>query len=336
MVLAATAHAEPRRAPDTIHVFHDTDIHFTPDDSTAFDTETVTARDNGRQALRTIELPAPMENEHLIARVRVRPIPKELIEVHDKWDRAGYVALRRDGMPDVEIVKFITSYGGTDDHEVDVTHLRPLLTGSCTIVGFIDTWSSPGWKMDLSFELRPRSTADVDEWAFFETRVPDFVAAVFNEQNVTEKSLSAGRPAQTVTVPAGLETMALYYLVSGHCTDGRGADEFEPKDNVIYVDGEETYRFKPWRSDCRHFRERNPYTRRWSNGTWSSDFSRSGWCPGDDVEPRKIDLSGSLSAGEHELSFGIEDVRPKDDSGHGYWRVSAVLVGWEPAEVPEP
>ena len=335
-VVVAGAHADVRTSPATFHVFHDADIHFTPDDSSKFDTEHVTARDNGRQALRTIELPPPMDAEHLFARVRVRPIPKELTEVHDKWDRAGYVALRRDGMPDVEIVKFITSYGGTDDHEVDVSHLRPLLTGSCTIVGFVDTWSSPGWKMDVSFELRPKSTADRDEWAFYETRVPDFVTAVFNEQNVTRESLEESRPTRTVTVPDGLETVSLHYLVSGHCTDGRGADEFEPKDNVVYVDGVEAYRFKPWRSDCRHFRERNPYTRRWSNGTWSSDFSRSGWCPGDDVEPREIDLSDVLPPGEHELAFEIENVRPKDDSGHGYWRVSAVLVGWKPQEVTEP
>ena len=98
---ALAADTEPVPEPFTVHVFHDTDIHFTPDDSAAFDTEQVHARDNGRQMLRTVELPAPMENERLIARVRVRPIPKELTEVHDKWDRAGYVSLRRSGMPDV-------------------------------------------------------------------------------------------------------------------------------------------------------------------------------------------------------------------------------------------
>ena len=120
------------------------------------------------------------------------------------------------------------------------------------------------------------------------------------------------------------------YLVSGHCTDGRGADEFEQKDNVIYIDGHVVYRFRPWRDDCRQFREVNPYCRRWSNGWWSSDFSRSGWCPGDFVAPVELDLTDHLTPGRHTIRFVIENMRPVDEDGnYGYWRVSSHLVGWE-------
>jgi hypothetical protein len=28
------------------------------------------------------------------------------------------------------------------------------------------------------------------------------------------------------------------------------------------------------------------------------------------------------------VDLSIDDIRPKDDSGHGYWRTSAYVVGW--------
>jgi hypothetical protein len=121
----------------------------------------------------------------------------------------------------------------------------------------------------------------------------------------------------------------LYYLVSGHCTDGRDADEFQSKDNVFRVDGQVVYRYRPWRDDCRTFRDRNPYCRRWSDGSWSSDYARSGWCPGDQVTPLTLDLSDHFKAGAHRVRFHIERIRPKDEEGqYGYWRVSALLVGY--------
>ena len=47
---------------------------------------------------------------------------------------------------------------------------------------------------------------------------------------------------------------------------------------VLAVDGVVVARFHPWRDDCLEFRDRNPYCARWTDGSWSSDYSRSGWC----------------------------------------------------------
>src|SRR5262249_20227261 len=116
----------------------------------------------------------------------------------------------------------------------------------------------------------------------------------------------------------------------GHCTDGRDEDEFVSKANVISVDGHVVARLHPWRSDCRQFRDRNPYCARWSDGTWSSDYSRSGWCPGEVVTPTEIDLTDALTAGRHVVHIAIENMRPKDaEKNFGYWRVSAYVVGWD-------
>src|SRR5690606_7265530 len=101
----------------------------------------------------------------------------------------------------------------------------------------------------------------------------------------TNEAFGADGVESRFTIPDGLSRVKLYYLVSGHCTDGRGADEFESKDNVFTVDDVVVYRYQPWRDDCRQYRAINPYNRRWSDGFWSSDYSRTGWCPGTEVNP---------------------------------------------------
>lgn len=133
-----------------------------------------------------------------------------------------------------------------------------------------------------------------------------------------------------VIIPDSLVKVDLYYLTSGHCTDGTDADEFISKDNVISVDKHVVYRYRPWRDDCTDFRAVNPYTRRWSEGYWSSDFSRSGWCPGDIVEPLVLDLIDHFKPGEHNVNLKIENIRPKDENdNYGVWKVSAFLVGYK-------
>ena len=134
-----------------------------------------------------------------------------------------------------------------------------------------------------------------------------------------------------VAIPTGATKMEMKYLVSSHCTNRIDADEFTSKDNVIGFNGKEIFRFKPWRDDCLQYRSINPYTRRWSDGVWSSDFSRTGWCPGTAVLPTDIPLDETdVSASPHRVSFCVENIRPKDEKGHhGYWRVSAYLVGYK-------
>jgi hypothetical protein len=310
------AEAPPERVLD---LFRDNVVHFTPDEPDLYDTPTVTHADKGRLIETYRELSAFDHPVRVLAHVTTRPIPKDIQEVYDKWDRAGNVRLSKPGMPDVEIVKFITAYGGESSHVVDVTHLAPLLTGPCTFKGFVDTWVSPGWKMDfwLTFERARKSQA------------PAWVRPLLYEESVTAELMAGGPREVTVDVPPRLRRFVLDVLVSGHCTDGVDADEFVTKDNVITVDGKEIARLRPWRDDCRRFRAENPYCRRWSDGSWSSDYSRSGWCPSDVVEPIAIDVSEALTPGEHVLGFAIENIRPKDEDGNfGYWRLSGTLLGY--------
>jgi hypothetical protein len=308
------------QAGTNVTVFSGNTIHFAPDSTAKYDTPKVQARDNGRVIARSLVLPRLTGPMRITAHLVLTPIPQDELVVFDKWDRAGNIRLFVPDGPDVELVKFITSYGGRTEHDVDVSYLAPLLTGEQTILGFVDTWVTPAWTVD--FTLRYESDTSLT--------APDFAQGVLYEESFTNEAYGTDGIESRFTIPDDLARVKLFYFVSGHCTDGHGADEFQPKDNVMSVDGYVVYRYQPWRDDCLRYRAVNPYTRRWSDGYWSSDYSRSGWCPGAEVLPLELDLTDHLTPGDHAMRFVIEDIRPKDEQGnYGYWRVSAVVVGWK-------
>lgn len=308
----------------TINIFNQAMIHFNQDSMSIYNTEDVKSFDNGREIQTRLKLPKINQTTKITGHLEIIPIPKDHLSVHDSWDRAGNIRLSIDEMANIELIKFVTAYGGYTEYDVDLSHLAPLLQGEVVIKGFIDTWVSPGWKVNFSLTFETVEDSIKPAWnqglVFIES---------FNKEEIDDNGLEI-----EVIIPQEMKRVLLYYLVSGHCTDGRDADEFISKDNVISVDGQVVYRYQPWRNDCRQFREINPYTKRWSSGYWSSDFSRSGWCPGDWVEPLVIDLSDHLTPGKHTVTFRIENIRPKDENDNfGYWRVSSYLTGWKEYDI---
>jgi len=303
---------------DATVVFDAVPVRFAPDGH-ELDSHTLTALDNGRAVRTTVHVPEIEGPVRITAHVIIEPVPRDDRSVHDKWDRAGNIRVVRADQPDLELVKFVTAYGGRTEYSVDVTDLAPALAGPTTFLAFIDTWVAPAWHVSLSLHFVPDTTAVKPAW----------VQSVIFEPSYTHEGAGDAGIEAGVTVPQGLERVYLQYLVSGHCTDGRGADEFVAKDHVIRVDDAVVYRYRPWRDDCGNYRAINPYCKKWSDGYWSSDFSRSGWCPGDVVKPLELDLTDHFAAGEHTIRFTVEDVRPKNaDDHYGYWRISARLIGW--------
>jgi len=323
LLAPAAAQAQLRgstpRGPVTIPVFRDVALHFHADSATKFASPGVKVEANGRVARTTVTLPDGKKPQRITALVTLRPVPKTDRDVSDRYDRAGNVRLAIDGRPDLELVRFMTAYGGRTDYEVDVSHLAPLLQGRRTFRVFVDTWVSPAWRLDFSLRYSPTDSFPAPTW----------VAPLYYSENFSVEQNGGGDSA-TITIPPGLARVVMKFVSTGHCTDGRDEDEFVSKANVISVDGKVVARLHPWRDDCRKFREFNPYCARWTDGSWSSDYSRSGWCPSQDVPPVEFDLTDHLAPGTHIVRFAVEGMRPKDKEGHyGYWRLSACLVGWD-------
>ncbi|MBU1675188.1 hypothetical protein KKA85_05350, partial [bacterium] len=152
-------------APAVVTIFDDVTLHFTPDAPERYDTPFAEARDNGRVMRTYREFPPGLGTSRVTAVLRVRPIRQDMLSVVDRWDRAGHVALVKPGMAPVEMVKFMTAYGGAIEHEVDVTRLAPLLAGHCAFEAFIDTWVTPAWKVDVELVFAPGGGIDAPQWA---------------------------------------------------------------------------------------------------------------------------------------------------------------------------
>jgi len=323
LVLAGCGERVAPPEPEIIPLFDGVTVHFTPDDSTLYDSPFASARDNGRIMVTYREMERKHGPGRVLLRLKVMPIRKDIRSMHDRWDRAGWIRLVKPGMAPVELVRFMTAYGGAISHEVDVTRLSPLFTGHCEFEVFIDTWVSPAWTVAAELVLIPDAVGGVNTptWA---------MGVLFPEGGLTAETPEV---SAEVLIPEHTRWVELAGLTTGHCTDGTDADEFISKDNVLLVDGQEVFRWRPWRDDCEQFRTVNPYCAKWSDGSWSSDYSRSGWCPGDVADPQFIDLSDKLTPGLHTVTWRVEGIRAKDpedpEGHHGYWRVSASLSGWK-------
>lgn len=304
--------------PHSVALFERTALHFSPDSSGKYLKQGETALDNGRVVEKTVTLPTITQPTRILAKLWLHPVPVDERTVADRYDRGGNVRLVFGDSAELEVLRFITSFGGETSHEADVTQLAPVLQGRRTLRTSVDTWTSPGWELDFALEYIPDTTA----------QMPDYVAPIYYEDSFTQEKMPDGISTR-VTIPDSFAYAVIYYTSTGHCTDGRDEDEFVAKANVISVNDVVIERFRPWREDCRKMREFNPYCARWTDGWWSSDFSRSGWCPGDIVLPHQIDATDYMQKGEQTVGIRILKMRPKDADGHfGVWKVSAYVAGW--------
>ena len=244
--------------------------------------------------------------------------------------------------PPVELMRFFTPFGVghfNDRVQIDglewadgtyykqeVTDLSAYLQGEVWIGVWIGNYDGGGHKVALDIKSYPGS----ERWDDSSREGDDEICkSLFNTCNVLEmagqnygKIFGTDSLSVTVYIPEPKNTR-LRYISTGH-GGWDGGDEFTPKPNTILIDGKPTFIYTPWREDCGCYRRFNPVSGNVWNGMSSSDYSRSGWCPGTATQPVYFDLS-HLEPGTHTITVAIPQGKPLGGS-FSHWAVSGVLV----------
>lgn len=268
----------------------------------------------------------------------INSLPK--YEAKNKKNYRGFT-LTDKYTPPVELMRFITPFGighfnsqvqvynvaweDSVTYKQDITSLLPALQGDVWFGIFIGCYDKGGHNVSLQLKYFPD---DIPQ-----EPVPvsnDWVMPVIFSANIMEaasQEYSTVFETDTLTVevdiPEGIKELTLRYISTGHGGWGNG-DEFNKKMNYIFADGRLIYSYIPWRDDCGMYRKYNPASGNFPNGMSSSDFSRSGWCPGSTSVP--VDIPLNLKPGRHKISVFIPLGKP-EASSFSSWNVSAVLIG---------
>ncbi len=227
--------------------------------------------------------------------------------------------------PPIELVRFFTPFGVGHFNERmagygidwrDETFYRQEITdiynhitndyriSSVLIGAWIGNYDGGGHLLTMDIKSYPNGirVLNAEEGEF-----PGEIVPLFNTCNVLEMAGQNygklfGTDSLTVTFRIDKDPAAarLRYISTGHGGWGEG-DEFVPKTNTILIDGKVAFTYTPWRQDCGCYRDLNPVSGNFWNGLSSSDFSRSGWCPGTATQPVYFDLSPWADGREHTL-----------------------------------
>ncbi len=249
--------------------------------------------------------------------------------------------------PPVEWVRFFTPFGvghfneRMKDFGIDwrgETYYRQEITdvyrGGDVIVGaWIGNYDGGGHLITLDIKSYPNDYTTQNS----ESKIQKSAVPLFNTCNVLEMAGQNygklfGTDSLTVTFRIQprhftrdtLKSARLRYISTGHGGWGEG-DEFVPKTNTILIDGKPAFTHTPWRQDCGCYRDLNPVSGNFWNGLSSSDFSRSGWCPGTATQPVYFDMSPWADGREHTLTVAIPQGKPVEGM-FSHWAVSGVLI----------
>lgn len=269
---------------------------------------------------------------------------KEVLPIFTDKNGADYqgYTLTEEYQPLVELIRFFTPFGvrhynqyrSLNDqawaeevyYKQDVSELRSVLCGEVYIGAFIGNYDGGGHKLSLMLKAYPG-----DETWENDNHGGAWLLPLFNTCNVMEMSgQNYGRLFRTdsltvtFTVPEGVENIRLRYITTGHGGWGNG-DEFVPKENHILIDAVHRFSYTPWCTDCGTFRHFNPASGNFWNGISSSDYSRSGWCPGTAAQPVYFELP-DLKPGKHTITIAIPQ-GADEGSSFSAWSVSGVLLG---------
>ena len=286
---------------------------------------------------------------------------KRMLEGADA-DTTRFAGVAREGdrMPALEWMRFITPFGvGHFSHtdradayrpaavaawadsahwQTDLSSLQPWIAAADTLwVGaYIDTWTAEGYALSARLDMK-ESPLPCD-WAPSHVISPLFntTKLAYDQRPFTQLPDS---PLQVSFELEHTSDVDLLFLTTGHGGHA-GGDEFTEQPHLVLMDGDTVDAWTPWRNDCGAFRRFNPTSGFWPSTyvyggdtleerVASSDLSRSNWCPGDQVKPRRISL-GHLDAGNHTLTVAVPGAQRWTEKEFNFWN----LAGWLEIQAP--
>jgi peptide-N-glycosidase F-like protein len=301
----------------------------------------LTCRSEGDAYDRTGSVFVISEKDELISMLDAMKDSLEVLPVYHDNNGKKYQGINKGSYyePPVEVMRFFTSFGAGHFNDLrvinnyqweaeaiykqEISDVFPVDKEHVWVGVFIGNYDRGGHKINLDFDFYPSFDDGVepDQW----------IQPVVYTVNILEMlNQEYGRLFSNDTlvtyfnVPDSIDNLKLFYTSTGHGGWG-GGDEFNPKLNEIFIDGEKVFSFIPWRSDCATYRLYNPSSGNFGNGLSSSDLSRSNWCPGTLTPPSIINLD-SLKAGNHIIEIVI-DQGEDEGSSFSHWGVSATLIG---------
>jgi len=246
----------------------------------------------------------------------------------DPWDQAGMVFLKK-GLEQYELARYITPYGkACGGWTYDITDFKSLLSGSSEFVSYVQVWGASGWLVTVEIELVPGTP----EWDYIKIdKLWDAEHLVYGDPGV-----SHDLPVFTQTIHENAQKAKVRMTITGH---GQGntdnAAEFSHVVHNLWVSGSPTFAHDFWKDDCGSNSCSDQY------GTWT--LSRSGWCPGQDVQPDYFDLDGYFTPGaDIDLDYVLQDYTNLLNTGYNdgshtepFYRIRAYLVTYSDSPLTE-
>ena len=206
-----------------------------------------------------------------------------------EWDRVASVDARDKEGNWFQIIKYITPYGVTCSHSIDLTDYASILQGKVSFRVNCSTLDN-GFLYDLSFDYRPGTP----------THIYSTVKEVWkNYYPFGDYALPQPVDTFNYTYPDNAVASRLKLVSTGHgwgsLNTGNAAEFYDATHN-IWVNGVKTFTQHNW-TDCNP----NPDACQPQNGTWYYD--RAGWCPGSIAKWFDFDMNAFVPGRDIELRY---------------------------------
>lgn len=216
----------------------------------------------------------------------------------DEWDRMGHIYMYDQNGNWIEIARLITPFWNPPwTWRLDITELQLLLRGDKRVGVWLQSWKDDGYQVSVNF-------------IFTEGPAPNMVpvridnlwnGAAWGYGNVGNTRMERFLSPITVPINAQTDQVLSRVSVTGHrfVDNTESAAEFLRRSRTLVVNGGGNWTNELWQ-ECGSWpvQPQNP-------GTWW--FDRSGWCPGDLVDPWIVDVTSQTTPGQDAVVEYIPD-----------------------------